>query len=551
MMKQNGYAIGIDTGGTYTDAVLLERSSGKVIASAKTPTTHRDLSIGLTTALDGIMTKSSIPPEGVDFVSVSTTLATNAVVEDKGARVGLFIIGLTKALDLPVVSIQYAAGGHTITGAEENKLDIEAIVDGVGNLRGHVDAYAVSAAMSFTNPAHEIVASKAIELVDPKPVFCSHEVSGKAGIKERAATTVLNARLMPVMQDFIKGVRSAMQGQNLTCPVSIIRGDATAMDIDMAIRHAADTFASGPAATAYFGKTFAPGEKALIVDVGGTTTDVTLIQSGQPTIKKGGSRIGKWETHVEAVEMFTVGVGGDSQVRLTQAGNLLVGPERVLPICMAGDVPAPETWLGADDASRLITIDNADEDAIANDAVLSILNENGPTAYGELLGKTGMGHITLSAHLTKLVRAQKAAEIGFTPTDVLHILGKLDIGNREQALAAAKVLAARLGEDVEAFCQRVLEKTHHKIETALLDHVVRKEVGANMAEFLARKDGFSMVRFDARLTIPIVGIGAPAQLLLPAVAERLGTEIHFPEHYEVGNALGAALLVAETAHTID
>ncbi|NJB67283.1 N-methylhydantoinase A/oxoprolinase/acetone carboxylase beta subunit [Desulfobaculum xiamenense] len=546
MIDQKAYAIGIDTGGTYTDAVLLERASGRVVASAKTPTTHRDLSIGLAQALGKIMEDSSVPATDVAFVSVSTTLATNAVVEDKGARVGLFVIGLAKAIDLPVVSVQYARGGHTITGAEEDPLDIEAIVDGVGSLRGQVDAYAVSAAMSFANPAHELVAAKAISLVDPKPVFCSHEVSGRAGIRERAATTVLHARLMPVMKQFIDGVSSAMAQHGLTCPVSVVRGDATPMSIDDSVRRAADTFASGPAATAYFGTSFAPGGEALVVDVGGTTTDVTLIQGGRPTIRKGGSRIGEWETHVEAVEMFTVGIGGDSQVRLSRSGMLSVGPARVLPLCMAGNIPDPELWLGADDASRLITLDRvATEEEIASDPVLSCLAENGPTPYGELMRLTSMGDITLTAHLAKLVRSQKAAEIGFTPTDALHVLDELELGDRDRAVRGARVLSERHGSDVEAFCREVLAKARHKIENAILDHIVRREVDGGMADFITRKDAFSLVKFEASLSIPIVGIGAPARLLLPQVAERLHTDILFPKHFEVGNALGAALLAAK------
>ncbi|UIJ39247.1 hydantoinase/oxoprolinase family protein [Desulfobaculum bizertense] len=547
MNGEKKYAIGIDTGGTYTDAVLLEKSSGNVVATAKAPTTHSNLSIGLTEALVHVMQESAIPPSQVSFVSVSTTLATNAVVEDKGAKVGLVIIGLTKALDLPVVSVVYAKGGHKITGEEEDPLDMEALVEGIGTLAPYVDAFAVSAAMSFTNPAHEQVAEKAISMLAPGcPVFCSHEVSQRAGMKERAATTVLHARLMPVMQEFLRGVKKAMRGQGLDCPVSIVRGNASLMSIEHAVKRAADTFASGPAATSYFGTAFAPGEDALIVDVGGTTTDVTLIRGNKPTIKKGGSRIGEWETHIDAVEMFTVGIGGDSQVRKTIGGKLAVGPERVLPLCMAGEIPDPTSWLGVDDYTRLITLDRfcRDED-LENDNVLQCLKENGPTPYGELMSRTGIGNIALEERLGHLVREQKVAEIGFTPTDALHVLGELHIGNATTSTQGAEALAKQLGLNARSLSEKVLEMTRHKIETAILEHVVRKEIGGNMVDFLSRKDGMSLVHFDAALTIPLVGIGAAAEKLLPPVAQHLSTEISFPEHYEVGNALGAALLGAK------
>lgn len=538
MSFESGYAIGIDTGGTYTDTVVVDCADSSIVATAKSPTTHHDLSLGLASSLEKAMKESGVAPEDVKLISVSTTLATNAVVENKGARVGLFMIGSVKALKLPVITMRFVKGGHKITGVEDDPLDIESLVDGINDMRGHVDAYAVCAAMSIKNPAHELIAEKAISLTDPQPVFCSHTISTRAGQMERAATAVLNARLMPVMKEFLAGVGKALEESGLKSAVVVVRGNATPMSMDDAVQRAAETFASGPASTAYYGSIYSPAKDALIVDVGGTTTDVTLIRDSQPTIEENGSVIGDWETHVEAVEMFTVGVGGDSFSRITRSGKLEVGPGRVVPLCMAGDIPAPEKWIGRGHDSHLIKVGPAAGQS-SDEPVLAYLQDNGPATFTQIMEGLGIGEIKLGSMVSRLVRDQLAEEVGFTPTDALHVQGLLDIGNSAVSTEAAKILGAEFGLDGNGFADKVLGETRSKIENAMLEHIVRKEIGGNMAGFIAGRSASPLVSFEASLNLPIVGIGAAADKLLSEVAEKLHTEAVFPEHHEVGNALGA------------
>lgn len=536
------YAIGIDTGGTYTDAVIVNAETGDIIASAKAPTTHYKLSVGLENSLALVMEKSGIEPSEVGTVAVSTTLATNAIVEDKGAKVGLFMIGPVKAVRLPVVTVHYVTGGHKFSGKEEDPLDIESLVDGINDMRGYVDSYAVCAAMSFKNPDHELVSAKAISLADPgKTVFCSHQVSTKAGQAERAATAVLNARLMPVMQKFLEGVGAALIRSNLGGSVVVIRGNATSMSMDEAVSRAAETFASGPASTAYYGSLYAPDKNSLIVDVGGTTTDVTLIKDSKPTINENGSIIGEWETHIEAVEMFTVGIGGDSYVKITDAGMLRTGPARVVPLSMAGDIPDPAEWMGKGDESRLIKVGPAATEP-GDDKILKTLFADGPATYGELIRRLGIPDISLGSLIESLVRDQLVEEVGFTPTDALHVLGRLELGDASKAVAGAAALGAEYGEDAKVFAKRALDAVSKKIENAMLEHIVRKEIGGNMAGIVAGRSASPLVSFKASLNLPIIGIGAPASYLLPEVAERLETNVYFPEYHEVGNALGAVMM---------
>lgn len=531
--------IGIDTGGTYTDAVLVDKKDKRVLASAKTPTTHYDLSLGITTALKKLMEGRLDDLSGVAEVHVSTTLATNAVVEDKGSRVGLFVIGQTKPLDLPALSIRYVPGGHSYTGEEEEPLDIEMLVDGLEALRGHVDAYAVTASMSIQNPAHELVASRAIQLMDPKPVFLSHQVSKRPGMKERAATAVLNAALMPVMEYFLKSMNHSLSSEGFRGRVRIVRGDGFLMDLEKAASEAAFTFASGPAATAIYGALPSDGSGAIIVDVGGTTTDITMIKDGKPIITSDGSVIGDWQTHVDAVEMHTVGCGGDSRVSFDRDGKLLVGPCRVLPVSMAGDMLKSLDWLSSGKMTCLCLAPDVEPALALSEPVMTCLGEKGPSSPEVISEVTGIPEITLESVIEQLTRMQLVFEIGFTPTDALHVLGALGIGDKAKADRAAEILSSRMGLAKHDFCKKVIEAAGDRIRESIIEYVVQKEMGFKMTAFLGGIKETSLMDVSFRLNIPIIGMGAAAMHLLPYVAENLGTKAVFPDHFEVGNALGA------------
>ena len=136
-------------------------------------------------------------------------------------------------------------------------------------------------------------------------------------------------------------------------------------------------------------------------------------------------------------------------------------------------------------------------------------------------------------------------EMGFTPTDALNALGMLDLGDVEASRRGAAVLAQRCGTDVDRFCRNVLEATFQKIEDAILTHVIRREIGLSLTDFLAHRRESSILKIQPGLNVPIVGLGAAAGLLLPPVAQSLGCDLHLPDHHEVGSALGALLIGSE------
>ncbi len=546
-MTDKKYGIGIDTGGTYTDGVLIDLADHSVLATAKSPTTHYELSRGISLCLRDILVASKVKPQDVDLVAVSTTLATNAVVENKGDNVGLIVAGFARHFSLPVVSTMYIDGGHNIQGEEEAPLDMEALIQAVSDLKDHVDAYVVCAAMSIKNPAHEKVMAKAISMIDPCPVFMSHEVSQRPGVKERAATAVLNARLRPVMEDFLVGMQDALVALGLAHNVMIVRGDATPMNIVDTPRQAASTVASGPAATACYGLNFSPADDAVIVDVGGTTTDVTMVSGRKPSLTEEGSLIGGWQTHVDSVKMSTVGAGGDSHAALDTKGELTVGPDRVVPLAMAPGVAPPKEWLGKGLQSRLVAISpDLTEEEASHDPVLTHLYKHGPATPAMLTAHFTMAEITLVSHLRELVKMQLAFETGFTPTDALHVLGDLELGDSELARQGAEILGAECGMGGEEFAREVLAGLAKKIEVAILDHILTEETGKTLSGFYPGYRKSSVLDLHFCLKLNLVGIGAAARFILPQVAERLGTQVVFPDHYEVGNALGAILMASST-----
>jgi N-methylhydantoinase A/oxoprolinase/acetone carboxylase beta subunit len=535
------YCVGIDTGGTYTDAALIDSVSGKVVAWNKERTTPHDLSIGVGKALSGLF-RQRVKPEDVVRLSVSTTLATNAVVEGHGARVGLFVIGSVRHFKLPVVAAIFLKGGHTITGDEDDPLDLEGLVDMLPGLTGEVDSYAVCGAMSIKNPTHELVAREAIALIDPKPVFCSHQVSSHPGMLERSATACLHAKLMPLMTDFLASIQRSMLAVGLECPVTIICGNGKGAPLDQIADQAAITMASGPAATARFG---AAGSKAsaLVVDVGGTTTDVCLIKDGAPLLNREGCTIGEWRTHVEAVDMYTSGAGGDSHVVCHQDGRISLKHTRVQPLAMTPDLLDPLYWLNTGiDSFLVLPVAGMDRELIEHDDILRYLDQQGPTPPSRLAEQTGISGITLEKRLERLAFLQQIVLTGFTPTDALHGLGILQIGDPKASRAGALALAGPMHLPVATFCQRVIAETEAAIETIILSYLGRTIwQGDQAVPFLNRRDN-ELFSLQFSLKLPLIGIGAAARCFLPGVAKRLGTSVSFPEYCEVGNAIGAALI---------
>ena len=324
--------LGIDTGGTYTDGVLLEYNSHRIIASHKSLTTKRDFSIGIENVIKEIELED---PSKIQMVSISTTLATNAIAEGKGKRVALFLIGydpdLIDSFDMggrfSTPHYFYITGGHDLHGQVQAPLDLTGLLENVKSIQHKVDAIAVSSYFSPRNPEHEIRAQKAIASVCELPIVLGHQLSTALGSVERATTAALNASLLAVLQEFIIAVRRAMEHRGIDAPLMVVRGDGTLMNDEFAARSPVETIHSGPAASAIGGRFLSKEDQALVLDIGGTTTDLALITDGKITVSETGASVSGYQTAVKAANLLSIGLGGDSYITLNRTNQIRIGPE--------------------------------------------------------------------------------------------------------------------------------------------------------------------------------------------------------------------------------
>ncbi len=246
--------IGLDTGGTYTDAVALD-SQGHVTASAKALTTHWDLSIGLGDAIRAVLAglPEGVTREDISLVSVSTTLATNAVVENRFSPICTLLVGFDDNMversgvkSMEGCAVARVRGGHDATGEELEPLDELAVDAAVAEFGSTVEAFAVAGLFSVRNPAHERRVRDRIRSRSTKPVTCSHELSSKLDAPQRALTAALNARLTPQIRHLLEALGRVLAVETIAAPLMIVKGDGTLMRAEVALEYPVETVLSGP-----------------------------------------------------------------------------------------------------------------------------------------------------------------------------------------------------------------------------------------------------------------------------------------------------------------
>jgi N-methylhydantoinase A/oxoprolinase/acetone carboxylase beta subunit len=609
--------LGIDTGGTTTDAVLMDQEAGRVLAAAKALTTHQDLAIGIEAAMRGVFEPEAqladhpgrlIGPAEISLVGLSTTLATNAIVEGQGGEVCLLLLGYDEALirkhafseDLVTQDVVYVRGGHTIDGEERAPLDEEAVREAVLARRDTVVAYAVSGYFSVRNPVHELRVKALIEELTaegpaasgrPVSVTCGHELTTKLNAIRRATTAALNARLIPTLRDLILTVRSTLDAAGVTAPLMVVKGDGSLVRSEWAMRRPIETILSGPAASVVGAWFVAGRENVWVVDVGGTTTDIAALRGGRPRLNPQGAQVGRWRTMVEAADVHTVGLGGDSYVRLSVNGEdprsflssqaherfpVAVGPQRVLPLCRLGDQGVISREAVLEELARqqhvkkrpllpfvgqfLISRRRPGAGVAEADRALVERLQEGPLSLVGL-AQDPTYHSFLMDRVERLVAQQLALRVGFTPTDALHALGRVTLWDDEAARLGAELLAAQLGLDVDAFCEGVIEAVSNRVAMELVTKVLGDEVAVAewqrepvAAGLLARAlDVVQETDLGCRLTLrqPVVAVGAPVGAYMPRTAERLNTDLMLPPHADVANAIGAVVgSVVQRAHVL-
>lgn len=567
-------ALGIDTGGTYTDAALVDYATGRVLGVAKALTTRRDLSIGIGEAIEVVFRRPAAPaPAEVDLVGLSTTLATNAIVEGEGSPVCLVLIGYDPELirqygfahELVTGDVVYVAGGHDIHGDEVAPLDEAALRQAVSARRGQVEAFAVSGYFGVRNPAHELRARAVIEELTGLPVTCGHELTTHLNSVRRATTVALNARLVPLLRELIATLRHTLLERGIRAPLMVVRGDGSLMRAEWAMQRPIETILSGPAASAVGGwylagqAEVAPANGPIwVVDIGGTTTDIAALRDGRPLLNPEGAQVGRWRTMVEAVDVHTVGLGGDSHVRLDGNRRLTIGPQRVVPLSLlAAQHPEVLAELRSqaavpprdDVAAQFLLLRRSPTCPPEGDeaAILERL-AHGPVSLAALVREGRAGALRLR-RVESLVAGRLALRAGFTPTDALHALGRLDLWDVKAAALGAQILAAGVRCAAADLCRRVVEGVSDRAARALVGKVLADE--AHLPAWEAEPTAALLLEralngghddgLACALTLrhPVVAIGAPVAAYMPRVAGQLHTRLIIPPHAEVANAVGA------------
>ncbi|MGQ9609669.1 MAG: hydantoinase/oxoprolinase N-terminal domain-containing protein [bacterium] len=565
-MSDKKFGLGIDTGGTYTDSVVIDFESGKVIAKAKALTTRHDLSIGIANSIDNL---KNISFSDIRLVSASTTLATNSVVEGKGARACLIGIGYDKESlfkyglkdSFPIKEVRLINGGHDIQGYEITPLDISALKIAILETKENVDAYGVSAYGGVRNPEHEIKAREMIKQLAGLPVICGHELTSNLNSIKRAITVAFNARLVPIIKELIISIKNVLNERGIKAPLMIVKGDGHIINDDLAMEKPIETVLSGPAASIMGGSYLSGVKTGIVVDMGGTTTDIAVIKDGIPELNLDGAIVGGWRTSIRAANIQTSGLGGDSHINIDRGGKIIINPQRVIPISVAAEqypemIDELEYLNGREWKSYLVG--PTDFLIKLKDINHYELNENQRQICDIIEGKP-KSSVVLSAMLNlmhpALLNTVALEEhgivnrIGYTPTDVLHVDGSYTEWNTQAAELATQIYARHVGMDVNGFIKLVKGMVVDKLSTEIISKILSDEIQKSISfdcdvslilmNKILGKDILPSIDLKTSIRMPIIAIGAPVVTYFPLVAKQLGAELVLPEHTEVANAVGA------------
>ena len=464
------------------------------------------------------------------------------------------------------------------SGGVEREPDWDLFRVGVENGFEDLDGVGIIEIYAMKNSA--VVEKKARDIfreIYDVPVVCGHELFNELNSLRRGASTLLNARLFPVIKSFLDAIAIAMSARGISAPVFIVRSDGSLMSDAFANARPVETLLCGPAASV-LGSAYLSGEKnSVIIDMGGTTTDIALIKNGIPVKSTGGVQVGKWKTFVSGLYIKTFGLGGDSAVHYYD-DRMVLEEYRVMPLCAA----AEKYPYIADNIRKLldgekkhmkflhehfILVKDISGDArySREEQTFCSALKSGPLSLREA-AESVPGWDIYKYNVTKLLKEGVVQTVGLTPTDVMHILGDFNKYPVEAALLGASYVAYNLDISVDDLCRRVYDEVKRKLYSnvvkVLLENndprYLRNGVGKDVEKLIddsyysgfsadssvgnpagnsADNSGLLALNFSTSYTL--TGIGAPIHIFLQDVAKRLGTDAVIPKHYEVANALGA------------
>ena len=480
--------LGLDVGGTFTDAVIID--GHRVVATAKRRTTKDNLMNGIGEALDAVL--EGYDTSNIEQVTLSTTVVTNTIVEEKEQVVDLYVVtGPGRNVDdiFPVEPI-YLQGYTDHRGIVVEHTPADA-VRGIANMvQAHsgTDLAAVSAKFGVRNPHEELSITE--ELKNTYHTISNGSLlSGSLNFPRRTISAYFNSAVTPVFTVFKKNVEDALSARNIVAPLHILKADGGSLPIEHMVSRPVETAFTGPAATVLGLSALGVigNQHTVALDIGGTTTDISLWKYGKPLMTKSGVSIREYPSAVRSFAVTSVGIGGESVVRLKD-GDLTVGPERVGPSVALGGV---EPTLG--------------------DALI-------------VLGHANYGDFNLASRaLQDLADAIQATLRS----------NNVNTSNNQLTLIKTASDVARL----------IVEKALQTIQYGI-NEVVKVE---NKRPIYVVAD---IVNPDVFVPEHIVVVGGTAPSLGPSIGEYLELPVTIPENAAVANAIGAALALSTIELTV-
>lgn len=552
--------LGIDAGGTTTNAVIYDRAADDIIWKSQAFTTNEALSLGILKSLFSL--PKNIKPK-IEEVHLSTTLATNYILENDFSNIGLIIIGDMIGRPFPFKNLYQlkcseVGNGKLPAAAQADMIDHSLISD---------FEHIIVASLGSPDPELE---NDVCRVLNAKgfPAITATSICTSMDWHIRISTAVFNTGLIPLMQDLIESMYSVLSDLDINAPLKIMCGDGKLAHPDTVMRFPIFTIMSGPAASVAGGLFLCNEDDFLLIDMGGTSADITRIIDRRIQ-RKGISTIRDNSIQAESLNIKSFPAGGDSQIYYSHLGQLTVGPEKAIPLCLAGS-----RWPHLEEELRsyhrpkgyeMFTVNDTDCFCSCSTRSLSALNQADRNLVEEIRKKPHslfylsekFGKDADSLHLDRLINLGYIQKISFTPTDILHILGQYTEWDRSISHTAANIMSkvgdmsmqkflsiaeARITDQLAFYCmQSISDFENHKFDFRdsratqyIIDH------------FLNKIDPYLLVIF--KITKPIVAVGAPARCWLPKVATKLGTEIIIPHHFESANAVGVAVSNSMAEH---
>ncbi|QGY39701.1 hydantoinase/oxoprolinase family protein [Pseudodesulfovibrio cashew] len=380
--------LGIDVGGTHTDAVAIDMTGdAEVAASCKVPTHHDDLLRSVTEALAAIL--AEVDKDAVTQLNLSTTLSTNAIVQGKTEDVGVIVSsgpGIDPHNAMPCKDFFVIDGSIDHRGNEVRALSARQLERAVDACRENgVRVFAAVSKFSTRNPRHENTIRRMVERAEDQEgnpladfVTLGHQLGGALNFPRRVATAYFNCSVWRLYNDFVTAVESALEEMGLGhVTVNILKADGGTMPLSQSRTMPVQSIFSGPAASVMgiiaLTDIF---HDSVILDIGGTTTDIAVFAEGAPLIEREGIDIGSHPTLVSALKVLSIGIGGDSAISVAGSGTVRVGPNRLGPsVCLGGTHPTLTDALNVLGASA---IGDVDKSAQAIEVLASAHGLSGP-----------------------------------------------------------------------------------------------------------------------------------------------------------------------------